>query len=64
MERLMKQFLRSSIITSIILMVLGILLVFQSETTIMTISYVIGGILVAVGALALIRYVRNGQGPE
>ena len=57
MEKLMKQFLKSSII-------LGILLVFQSETTVMTISYIIGGILVAAGALALIRYVRNAQGPE
>lgn len=64
MEKLMKQFLKSSIITSTILIILGILLVFQSETTVMTISYIIGGILVAAGALALIRYVRNAQGPE
>src|SRR5699024_10047118 len=64
MEKLMKQFVKSSIITSTILVILGILLVFQSETTVMTISYIIGGILVAVGALALIRYVRNAQGPE
>ena len=64
MEKLMKQFVKSSIITSTILVILGILLVFQSETTVMTISYIIGGILVAAGALALIRYVRNAQGPE
>lgn len=64
MEKLMKNFLKSSMITSTILIVLGILLVFQSETTVMTISYVIGGILIAAGALALIRYVRNAQGPE
>ena len=64
MEKLMKQFLKSSIITSTILIILGFLLVFQSETTVMTISYIIGGILVAAGALALIRYVRNAQGPE
>lgn len=64
MEKLMKQFVKSSIITSTILVILGFLLVFQSETTVMTISYIIGGILVAAGALALIRYVRNAQGPE
>lgn len=64
MEKLMKNFLKSSIITSAILIILGVLLVFQSETTVMTISYVIGGILIAAGTLALIRYVRNAKGPE
>ena len=63
MDRLMKKYLKSSIVTSTILIILGILLVFQSETTIMMISYVIGGLLVAIGALALIRYVKNGDSP-
>ena len=51
-------------ITSTILIILGILLIFQSETTVMAISYIIGGILIAAGALALVRYVRNVQGVE
>ena len=59
----MKKFLKSSIITSAILIVLGVLLILQSETTIMMISYIIGGVLVAIGALALIRYVKNGESP-
>lgn len=63
MDRLMKKYLKSSIVTSTILIILGFLLVFQSETTIMMISYVIGGVLVAIGALALIRYVKNGDSP-
>lgn len=63
MDRLMKKYLKSSIVTSTILIILGILLVFQSKTTIMMISYVIGGVLVAIGALALIRYVKNGDSP-
>lgn len=63
MEKFMKKFLRSSIITSAVLILLGILLIFQSETTIMMISYVIGGVLVAIGVLALIRYVRAGECP-
>lgn len=63
MEKIMKDFFKSSVITSIILFILGILLVFQSETTILTISYIIGGILVAVGALALIRFVKNSKNP-
>lgn len=63
MEKFMKKFLRSSIITSIILIVLGFLLIYQSENTIMTISYIIGGILIAIGVLALIRYVKDGESP-
>ena len=59
----MKKFLKSSIITSAILIVLGVLLILQSETTIMMISSIIGGVLVAIGALALIRYVKNGESP-
>lgn len=63
MEKFMKKFLRSSIITSVILIILGLLLIYRSENTIMTISYIIGGVLIAIGALALIRYVKNGESP-
>ena len=63
MEKFMKKFLRSSIITSAILIILGLLLIYKSENTIMTISYVIGGVLIAIGALALIRYVKHGESP-
>ena len=63
MEKFMKKFLRSSIITSAILIILGLLLIYKTENTIMAISYVIGGVLIAIGALALIRYVKNGESP-
>lgn len=63
MEQFMKKFLRSSIITSIVLMILGFLLIYQSENTIMTISYIIGGVLIAIGVLALIRYIKEGESP-
>lgn len=59
MEKLMKKFFRSSIITSIILLTLGLLLIFQSEATIVTISYVIGGVLVALGVLAVIKFIQG-----
>ena len=59
MENLMKRFFRSSIISSIILIALGLLLIFQSEATIMMISYVIGGILIAIGVLAIIKFIQN-----
>lgn len=59
MESLMKGFFRSSIITSIILFILGILLIFESEATIVSISYIIGGVLVAIGTLAFIRFFKK-----
>lgn len=59
MESLVKKFFRSSIISSVVLIALGLLLIFQSEATIISIAYIIGGILVAIGALALIKYVKG-----
>ncbi len=59
MESLMKKFFRSSLITSIFLIVLGFLLIFQSDAIIYSISYVIGGILVAIGVLAIIKFIQN-----
>lgn len=53
----MTSFFKSSIFTSIVLFFLGMLLIFQSEATITTISYIVGAILIAAGAFALIRYI-------
>lgn len=53
----MERYFKSSILTSTLLFCLGILLIFESEVTVITISYVIGSILVAAGTFALIRYV-------
>ena len=61
MSNIMKRFFRSSIITSILLMVLGGLLIFESEVTIISISYIVGGALIAIGLVALIRYVKNAN---
>lgn len=55
----LKKFFRSSILTSSTLILLGILLVFKSEYTIMTIAYIIGGILIATGALAIIKFIQK-----
>ena len=55
----LKKFFRSSILTSAILMVLGVLLIFRSEFTIMTIAYIIGAILISIGALAIVKFVKN-----
>ncbi len=56
MENLWKTFYKSSFITSILLLVLGILLVFASEATIAAISYIIGGFLIIVGLTALFNF--------
>ena len=59
MNKFMTKFLKSSLFSSVGLVILGILLFFQSEVTILSISYVVGGILVAVGTLAFIDYVKS-----
>jgi uncharacterized membrane protein HdeD (DUF308 family) len=55
----MSKFLKSSIISAIGLAILGILLVFESELTIVSISYVIGAILVAIGTIAILNFVND-----
>lgn len=57
----MKSFFKSSVFTSIILFVLGLLLVFESEITISTISYIIGAILIAAGVYALFRFFSHKE---
>ena len=59
MENIMTKLLKSSIWSSIALIILGFLLIFYSEVTILSISYVVGGILIAIGVIALIKYISN-----
>lgn len=59
MDKLMKKFFRSSLVSSITLFILGILIIFKSEVTLITISYLIGSVLVALGALAIVQYIKN-----
>ena len=59
MENIMAKLLKSSIWSSIALIILGLLLIFYSELTIVSISYGVGGILIAIGAIALIKYISN-----
>lgn len=58
MSDLMSKFFRSSILGSLGMVTLGILLIFYSEVTIVSISYIIGAILIAIGVLAFLRYFR------
>jgi len=59
MSDFMKRIIRSSIISAILLAVLGILLIIKSEETIISISYIVGGALVLLGAIGIIDYIRK-----
>lgn len=59
MDKLMKKFFRSSLVSSITLFVLGVLIIFKSEVTIIAISYLVGGVLIALGAFAIIQFIKN-----
>ena len=59
MKYIINKIFKSSILGAIALLVLGILLIFESEATIVTISYVIGGVLVAIGVLALLKFYKG-----
>ena len=58
MDNLLKKFFASSLVTSITLLLLGLLLIFQSEITIISISYIIGG-LIALGILGIIKFIKD-----
>ncbi len=59
MNSIMKKFFKSAILSSLTLIILGILLVIFSEETIIAISYFIGGVLVLLGVVGIIDYIRK-----
>lgn len=54
-----KKVLWPSIISSLVLLALGLLLFFKSEATLVSISYVIGSVLLALGIIAIVRYITS-----
>ena len=59
MNKIIKKLFKSSIISSIALLAFAILLIFQSEATIITTSYIIGSLLVALGVVAVLKFFRH-----
>ena len=59
MKSLTKKGFTSSIVISIVLAILGILLIVATEATIISISYIIGGILILLGFFGVIDYIRK-----
>jgi len=53
---MIKNIIQPSLVFTFVLLAFGILLIFESEATIISLSYIIGGILIAVGILALIKF--------
>lgn len=54
-----KRVIWPSLLSSIFLFLLGILLFFKSSATLMGISYLIGGVLIALGMIAIINFLKN-----
>ena len=59
MSDYLSKLIKSSVISSIGLAILGVLLFFESEATIVSISYIIGGILIAIGVLGVMRFINS-----
>lgn len=62
LERLLKKTGWSSLITSIVFAVLGIILVLNPEGTVKTVSYVIGGVFIVVGLTKIASYFLSKGG--
>lgn len=62
MEKLIKSIYKSSIFTSMLLLIFGIMLLFKSDGTIVAISYMLGGSLIVLGLVALISYMNKKEG--
>lgn len=50
-----------SLISSGVILVLGLLLFFKSLVTLMGISYIFGGLIIAIGVLAIVRFISNNH---
>ena len=61
MEKIMKSLVKSSYITSSILILLGLVLVVKSEETLKVISYLVGGVLITLGIVAFIKFFKNSE---
>ncbi|MBQ3435754.1 MAG: DUF308 domain-containing protein [Bacilli bacterium] len=56
MEKLLKRIFTTSVVTSSILLLIGILLIVESEVTVLSIYYIIGATILSLGVLAIVRY--------
>lgn len=64
MNSLMSKIYKSSLLSSIGMCILGLLLIFKAELTVTSISYVVGGVLVALGVVSLLNYTKSVKEKE
>ena len=55
----MKRIYRSSLLTSIVLAFVGLMLIIASTETNIAISYSVGAVLIALGVIGIISYIRE-----
>lgn len=61
MQKIMKSFYKSSLITSVVLLLIGVLLLFKSDDTIVALSYILGCILLVLGIIAIVNFFRKSS---
>ncbi len=61
MQDLLKKVYRMSLLSSIVFLVFGLLLIFQTENVITTVSVIIGVLLLIIGIYPIVNYFRNRQ---
>ena len=61
MQKLMKSFYKSSIITSLVLLVIGLLLLFKSNDTIIALSYILGTMIIIIGIVAIFNFFKESS---
>ena len=59
MSNFMKRIYRSSLLTSVVLAFVGLMLIIASTEIIIAISYSVGAVLIALGVIGIISYIRE-----
>ncbi len=64
MNKIFKKYLTTTVISSLCLILLGFLLIFKAKDVMFFLSYVVGAILVALGTVSIIRFLRRAKNQE
>lgn len=59
MQESLKKIYRVSLVSSIIFLIFGLFLVFQTENVIKTVSIIMGGLLLLIGIVPIVNYFKN-----
>lgn len=59
MQDIFKKVFKMSLISSVLFLIFGLLLIFQTQNVIKTISIIIGGLLLIIGIFPIINYFKN-----